>query len=68
MVAHWDQSRRIREFVRAVEIALAEAKEKNAKTPDLSDWVSWVHAYADSIDPIHTYLQFQSGDRTIKIG
>jgi hypothetical protein len=33
-----------------VEKALAEAKQKNAKTPDLSDWLDWARDYADSID------------------
>ena len=31
LVANWNQSRRIREFVAAVEKALAEAKEADAK-------------------------------------
>jgi len=58
LVANWDQSRKIREFVAAVEKAMAEAKENGITTPDLSEWFSWARGYADSIDPIH--LTFNS--------
>jgi hypothetical protein len=53
LVANWNQSLKIREFLTAVEKALAEAEEKDAKAPDLSDWLAWAHGYANSIDPIH---------------
>jgi hypothetical protein len=58
-VANWNQSRRIREFLSEVEKAAAEDSIK--KTENLSDWLSWAHAYADSIDPIH--LTFNSSRR-----
>ena len=51
LVGNWNQSRRIREFLSEVEKAAAESPAK--KTDNLSDWLSWAHAYADSIDPIH---------------
>jgi hypothetical protein len=56
VVANWNQSRRIREFLSEVEKAATENPAK--KTENLSDWLSWAHAYADSIDPIH--LTFHS--------
>jgi hypothetical protein len=56
LVANWNQSRSIREFLSEVEKAAAENPAK--KTENLSDWLSWAHAYADSIDPIH--LTFHS--------
>jgi hypothetical protein len=55
-VANWNQSRKIREFLSEVEKAAAENPAK--KTDNLSDWLSWARAYADSIDPIH--LTFHS--------
>jgi hypothetical protein len=58
-VANWNQSRRIREFLSEVEKAAAENPAK--KTDNLSDWLSWAHAYAESIDPIH--LTFHSAAR-----
>ena len=48
-VANWNQSRRIREFLSEVEKAADENPAK--KTDHLSGWLSWAHAYADSIDP-----------------
>ncbi|HZD41956.1 MAG TPA: hypothetical protein VE131_14630 [Terriglobales bacterium] len=51
LVTNWNQSQRIREFLSEVEKAAAENPAK--KTDNLSDWLSWAHAYADSIDPIH---------------
>jgi hypothetical protein len=59
LVGNWNQSRRIREFLSEVEKAAAESPAK--KTDNLSDWLSWAHAYADSIDPIH--LTFNSSPR-----
>lgn len=59
VVANWNQSRKIREFVSNVERAIAEAKEKHNKPLDLSEWLAWAHRYADSIDPIH--LTFLAG-------
>jgi hypothetical protein len=59
LVANWNQSRRIREFLSEVEKAAAEIPAK--KTDNLSDWLSWARAYAESIDPIH--LTFHSGAR-----
>ena len=56
LVGNWNQSQRIREFLSEVEKAAAENPAK--KTENLSDWLSWAHAYADSIDPIH--LTFHS--------
>jgi hypothetical protein len=56
LVGNWNQSQRIREFLFEVEKAAAENPAK--KTENLSDWLSWAHAYADSIDPIH--LTFNS--------
>lgn len=53
-VGNWNQSRSIREFLFEVEKAAAEDPIK--KTENLSDWLSWAHAYADSIDPIHLTL------------
>ena len=50
-VANWNQSRRIRDLLSEVEKAAAENPAK--KTDNLSDWLSWAHVYADSIDPIH---------------
>jgi hypothetical protein len=61
-VANWNQSNKIRQFLAAVERALAEAKQKQAETPDLSEWLSWARGYADSIDPIH--LTFYSSPQT----
>jgi hypothetical protein len=58
-IANWDQSRRIREFLSEVEKAAAKSPAK--KTDNLSDWLSWAHAYAESIDPIH--LTFHSSAR-----
>jgi hypothetical protein len=49
----------IREFLSEVEKAAAENPAK--KTDNLSDWLSWAHAYAESIDPIH--LTFHSAAR-----
>jgi hypothetical protein len=54
LVANWNQSQKIREFLSEVEKAAAEKPVK--KTDNLSDWLSWAHAYADSIDPIHLTL------------
>jgi hypothetical protein len=51
LVANWNQSRRIRDFLSEVEKAAAENPAK--KTDNLADWLSWAHAYVDSIDPIH---------------
>jgi hypothetical protein len=51
LVANWNQSQRIREFLSEVEKAAAENPAK--ETDNLSDWLSWARAYADSIDPIH---------------
>jgi hypothetical protein len=59
LVANWNQSRRIREFLSEVEKAAAENPAN--KTDNLSDWLSWAHAYADSVDPIH--LTFHSRPR-----
>jgi hypothetical protein len=59
LAANWNQSRRIREFLSEVEKAAAESPAK--KTDNLSDWLFWAHAYADSIDPIH--LTFGSAAR-----
>jgi hypothetical protein len=56
VVANWNQSQKIREFVANVERAIAEAKERNNKVPDLSEWLAWAYRYADSIDPIHLTL------------
>ena len=56
LVANWNQTRRIREFLSEVEKAAAVNSAK--KTDNLSDWLSWARAYADSIDPI--YLTFNS--------
>ncbi|HEY7163865.1 MAG TPA: hypothetical protein VIB79_04850 [Candidatus Binatia bacterium] len=56
LVANWNQSRTIREFLSEVEKAAAGNPAK--ETDNLSDWLSWAHAYADSIDPIH--LTFNS--------
>jgi hypothetical protein len=49
----------IREFLSEVEKAAATNPAK--KTDNLSNWLSWAHAYADSIDPIH--LTFNSSVR-----
>jgi hypothetical protein len=59
LVGNWNQSRRIREFLSEIEKAAAENPGK--KTDNLSDWLSWAHAYADSIDPIH--LTFNSASK-----
>ena len=59
LVGNWNQSRRIREFLSEVEKAAAANPAK--ETDNLSDWLSWAHAYADSIDPIH--LTFHSNAR-----
>ena len=56
LVGNWNQSRRIREFLSEVEKAAAENPTK--KTDNLADWLSWAHAYAETIDPIH--LTFHS--------
>jgi hypothetical protein len=57
-VANWNQSRRIREFLSEVEKATAENPAK--KTDNLSAWLSWAHAYADSIDPIHLTFHYSA--------
>jgi hypothetical protein len=59
LVANWNQSQRIREFLLEVEKSAAANPAK--ETDNLSDWLSWAHAYADSIDPIH--LTFCSSAR-----
>jgi hypothetical protein len=60
LVANWNQSRSLREFLSEVEKAAATNLAK--KTDNLSDWLSWARAYADSIDPIHLTFSLPSKD------
>ena len=60
LVGNWNQSRRIREFLSEVEKAAAENPAK--KADNLPDWLSWAHAYADSIDPIQLTFRLPSND------
>ena len=53
LMANWNQSRKIREFLSEVEKSAATNPAK--KTDDLSDWLSWARTYADSIDPVQTF-------------
>jgi hypothetical protein len=59
-VANWNQSRKIRGFLSEVEKAAGKNPVK--KTDNLSDWLSWVRTYAESIDPIH--LTFHPSPRS----
>jgi hypothetical protein len=62
LVGNWNQSRRIREFLSEVEKAAAENPAK--KTDNLSNWLFWPHAYADSFDPIRlTFLSASKPNR-----
>jgi hypothetical protein len=56
LIANWNQSQKIRQFLAEVERGALLNEEK--KTANLTDWIAWAHDYADSIDPIH--LTFQS--------
>jgi hypothetical protein len=56
LLANWNQSQKIRQFLTEVERAAMLNEDKN--TANLTDWIAWARDYADSIDPIH--LTFQS--------
>ncbi len=52
LVACWDESRRIREFLGAVEEAAVQKFGAVSEDSELRRWLSWAHQYANSIDPI----------------
>jgi hypothetical protein len=51
VLANWNQSQKIRQFLTEVERAVIENKDNT--TANLTDWIAWARDYADSIDPIH---------------
>ena len=51
-VMTWDKSRKIREFMLAVESELLERQGSIDETSQVSEWISWARKYADTIDPI----------------
>jgi len=59
LVANWNQSQKIRQFLSEVERAATENQGK--KNANLAEWLSWAREYADSIDPIH--LTFRSASQ-----
>jgi len=48
----WRKSRRIRQFVAAVERDATQAGGSGAPDGDLTTWIQWATAYADEIDPL----------------
>jgi DNA repair exonuclease SbcCD ATPase subunit len=56
LLANWNHSQKIRQFLTEVERAVIENEYKT--TANLTAWIAWARDYADSIDPIH--LTFHS--------
>ena len=60
-VARWAKSKQLKAFIKEFKTRSGEGSYSKQVTEEVSNWVSWAHAYAERLDPIAAILTKLAG-------